>query len=83
LGLLGVEMTELKNADLTHLLWVDQDKKLKLVENMETYGGSFVKALSVCILRADKNNLYKIISTWRDYINEYASDPRKLSTTSQ
>ena len=74
---------QLTNADLAHLLWVDQDKKLNLVEQMEKYGGSFVKALSVCIVRADKDNLYKIVSTWREYINEYASDPVKLSTASQ
>lgn len=40
-------------------------------KGMERYGGSFVKALSVCILRADLNNLRKIKATWPNYWAQY------------
>lgn len=55
----------------------NQDYKLKVVENMQTYGGSFVQTLAQLILRADGANLQKIQATWPEYINQYA--PEKWS----
>lgn len=53
-------------------LWINQDLRLDIVNNMETYGGSFVKALAQCILHADKTNLNKIETSWPEYIKKYA-----------
>ncbi len=52
-------------------LWQNQDLKLDIVDNMETYGGSFVKALAECIVRADRDNLAKIEEAFQEYIIEY------------
>ena len=38
---------------------------------MDIYGGSFVKALSQCILRADKDNLAKLEVAFSEYIEKY------------
>ena len=56
---------------------MNKDLKLDIAENMKTYGGSFVKALAECILRADPNNLAKLISTFPDYFAEYHPDKWK------
>lgn len=45
--------------------------KLRIIANMDIYGGSFVKALSRCIVLADRNNLKKIEDAFSDYINQY------------
>ena len=47
------------------------EMNLKIADNMEKYGGSFVKALSECILRADPNNLMKLRDAFPEYFNEY------------
>lgn len=44
---------------------------MKVVENMERYGGSFVQALAELARHADPNNLMKIKLTWADYWEEY------------
>lgn len=49
----------------------NQDFKLMIIENMETYGGSFVKALAECIRRADRNNLYKLCNAFTNYLIDY------------
>lgn len=51
-----------------------QDEKLEIVENMEKYGGSFVKALAQCILRADPDNLLKLETTFSEYFEEYKKE---------
>ena len=52
----------------------DDDLKLDVVANMKGYGGSFIKALAECILRADPINLFKINTTFEDYISNYHPD---------
>lgn len=37
----------------------------------ETYGGSFVKTLSVLLANADIENEKKIMDTWNNYIIQY------------
>ena len=54
---------------MTNIL--DQDTKLRVVNNMKKYGGSFVKALADCILSADNQNLVKLMNAFPEYINEY------------
>lgn len=48
-----------------------------IVEQMEKYGGSFVKALAECFHRADRNNFEKLKKTFAEYWEEY----RKMSGT--
>lgn len=45
--------------------------KVEIVENMQKYAGSFVKALAMCILTADKENLFKLVQAFRPYFNSY------------
>lgn len=52
-------------------LWHNQDLKLDIVNNMERFGGSFVKALAQCILLADWVNLPKLEQTFDEYITKY------------
>jgi pyruvate/2-oxoacid:ferredoxin oxidoreductase beta subunit len=47
------------------------EKDERVIEAMETYGGSFVKALAECLRRADVNNYQKLKNTFTDYFNEY------------
>lgn len=53
------------------------EEKLRLYENMKKYGGSFVRALGECIVRADKGNLYKLCLAFPEYIEVYLSDKWK------
>jgi len=50
---------------------IENDEKIKVAENMEKYGGGFVKALSQCIIHADNINLVRIKTTFIDYWNKY------------
>jgi len=47
------------------------ERDLAVVEAMEKYGGSFVKALAQLARRADASNLEKIKHTWATYWLEY------------
>lgn len=47
----------------------------KVVETMEKYGGSFVKALAECFRRADSHNFLKLYLTFGEYWEQY----RKMS----
>ena len=47
------------------------DTDLAVVEAMEKYGGSFVKALAACAHRADPKNLAKLKLAFADYWFEY------------
>jgi len=49
---------------------INQD--LRTIDAMETYGGSFVKALAVAARRADPENLIRIKATWPEYWKQYA-----------
>lgn len=48
----------------------EQDSKI--IEAMETYGGSFVQALAVAYSRADDINRAKIRQTWPELWIKYA-----------
>lgn len=50
------------------------EKDMLVVEAMERYGGSFVKALAGCARRADHVNLKKIKDTWSNYWKEYSEE---------
>lgn len=52
---------------------LDQNYKLKVVENMTKHGGSFVKALAQCILHADTDNLIILEEAFEEYIDQYGS----------
>ena len=47
------------------------DQDLKVIEAMETYGGSFVTALAQAARQADQYNLAKIKETWPEYWSTY------------
>jgi hypothetical protein len=47
---------------------------LEIIENMEMYGGSFVKTLALLMRKADKENLQKLVKTFDNYIREYHPD---------
>jgi len=47
------------------------DEEIKIVEKMEKYGGSFVKALAQCFYRADRNNFKKLQNAFEEYWEEY------------
>ena len=47
------------------------EEDLKIVDAMETYGGSFVKALANAARHADHFNLGKIRQTFREYWDTY------------
>lgn len=49
----------------------NQGLKLDTVELMKRFGGSFVKALAECILRADQTNLKKLQDAFGNYISQY------------
>lgn len=65
------EYTIENKAEVCSLMNTDQDFKLAVIENMETYAGSFVKALAKCFLTADPINTFKLTDTFIDYVLEY------------
>ena len=50
---------------------ISEEEKWTVATNMYEYGGSFVKALSEAIHRADRTNLHKIKATWPEYWDTY------------
>lgn len=48
------------------------DKEAKIIEAMETYGGSFIQALAVAYKRGDRYNRAKIRTTWPEEWLKYA-----------
>ena len=50
------------------------EQDLNTVENMEKYGGSFVKAIAVLARHADHTNLQKIKNTWSKYWKIYEDE---------
>ena len=47
------------------------EKDFETVEKMEKYGGGFVKALAVCLHRADPINFSKLRTIFNNYFIEY------------
>lgn len=49
----------------------DHEEICKILEAMETYGGSFVQALAKCYWQADGINKGKLIVAFEDYFLQY------------
>lgn len=47
------------------------DQDIAVIECMEKYGGSFVKALAVAMQRADAINLAKLKAAFPEYWQQY------------
>jgi len=47
------------------------DMDMKIADNMEKYGGGFVKALSECVRRADGFNIIKLREAFPQLFSEY------------
>lgn len=47
------------------------EKDIPMAKAMETYGGSFVKALAMCLLMADHINYAKLELAFPQYFAEY------------
>lgn len=47
------------------------EEDIKVIEAMQKYGGSFIKALADAAERADQENLAKIKATWPEYWQRY------------
>jgi len=52
---------------------MNEPEKLEMIEAMEKYGGSFVKALAVCLRRADSINFDKLHTAFPEYVEKYQS----------
>ncbi len=53
------------------------DSEMAVIEAMETYGGSFVKALAECFRRADPINFGKLKNTFSEYWSRYETMAEK------
>lgn len=47
------------------------ENEMQVVEKMEQYGGSFVKALAQCFRTADHVNFVKLRLAFLEYWNQY------------
>jgi len=47
------------------------EQEHKVIEAMEQYGDSFVKALAVCFLRADGSNWFRLHQAFHEYWDKY------------
>ena len=47
------------------------EEEIRVVENMEKYGGNFIKSLAQCFYRADRFNFIKLKETFEDYWKDY------------
>jgi len=47
------------------------EEELKIISSMQKYGGSFVKALAECFLRADYINFNKLKNAFPEYWEQY------------
>ena len=45
--------------------------EIYVLEAMQRYGGSFIRALAECFYRADDNNFKKLKDTFSDYWEQY------------
>lgn len=56
------------------------EQEIKVVETMEKYGGSFVKALAQCFYRADRNNINKLKEAFPEYWGQYEEMTTRTKT---
>jgi len=47
------------------------DENIKMVENMELYGGDFVKSLAMCFIKADCDNLERLYTAFPEIVDRY------------
>lgn len=57
--------------------WENEDQEFETLDNMDKFGGSFVKQLAVLYRLADLNNKSKLIDTFINYFNEYKEPIQK------
>lgn len=50
---------------------MEWNQRIATIKAMQTYGGSFVKALANAWQQADYHNSAKIEATWPEYIEKY------------
>jgi len=48
-----------------------EEEKFKMIEAMRRYGGSFIKSLADCFMRADIINFEKLCRAFPEYVEEY------------
>lgn len=65
------DLSEVTAQELAPLLYNNQTFKLEIADNMEKYGGSFVKSLAEPIRRADKQNFTKLVIAFHEYFLDY------------
>jgi hypothetical protein len=57
------------------------EEEMKVVEAMETYGGSFVQNLARCFRTADSWNLLRLRIAFHDYWYQYTDWPKNQGVT--
>lgn len=50
---------------------VTHDEVLEMADAMRTYGGGFVKALAECFVRADEEQLQRLVGAFPDLVQHY------------
>jgi pyruvate/2-oxoacid:ferredoxin oxidoreductase beta subunit len=53
------------------------DQEYNVIEEMETYGGSFVKCLAMCFYKADEDNFKKLKDAFPEYWKQYEEMAKK------
>lgn len=48
-----------------------REMDMKIADNMEKWGGGFVKALAECVRKADAFNMIKLREAFPEYFNTY------------
>lgn len=67
------QLNEMTPHNFFLMVSANHDLKLHIANNMQTYGGSFVKKLGELLILADANNVYKLAETFSDYFYQYAT----------
>lgn len=72
-------MLEIKKMtdDQFHDFIVKMGIRNQIAENMQIYGGSFVKGLAECVFHADPFNFIKLVKAFRKYFEDYMPDAWK------
>ena len=61
----------IKVINLNDLKFINESEFHKMIQNMKTYGGSFIKSLAGTLTLADPLNREKLIQTFPDYCEKY------------
>lgn len=68
------DFSKLNKPTAKRLIVHHHDLLLEITDNMEKWGGDFVKALAVCIRRADPINKQKLVYHFSEYILKYTPE---------